>query len=618
MGEYAPEFGLEDYDYWMRMNRLFKIAHLDSDEALYRYRVHDNSISAQAEELKIRQRVERLMRHERDRQEFQSRPWTVFADESTVAWLSVTDRRGHAVRPLADLRGRPGQADKTLVLVSAESLPAVPAEAIAQAACAVAWFGTDPRAAYCRGVALREQVDACFCADKRVAARAALLHPVVFRTPPGQALFDLAIAFANNRVFYENTVTREVRRRRLPEPFAAVRRQPNVLIQVDSFRQGGMEQVVLDLCSVLKEQGLCASLMVLGEMGLAAAQARQAGIEVVALPQEDRPARYRQWLEQRRIELVNAHVSAFGADIAGALRIPFVQTVHSCYVSMAPAIAAAHRRNDPLTRAYLCTSANTACYADLKLGLSPEKMLLAPNGIDPARLDVGDRAAVRADLRRTLGLATDDFVFLHVGSVYRDKAQALLVTALAEVVKHCPKAKLVLLGRSMDDAYVEEVRQEVRRTGLQAAVAWAGYHENVAPYYAMADGFVLPSFWEGWSLSLAEAIYVGLPVIATAVGSAPDLLPHVGGHLIRPAFDSLLDLDANNLGRYLLADHSRLIAGVAAAMREVCQAQQTAPVSDTLRQSLDRRSAYGLYARLFRWILQNGDVAAARAWTRPT
>jgi hypothetical protein len=56
IGEYAPEFGLEDYDYWMRINRLFRIAHLDSDEPLYLYRVHDNTISALAAELKISQR----------------------------------------------------------------------------------------------------------------------------------------------------------------------------------------------------------------------------------------------------------------------------------------------------------------------------------------------------------------------------------------------------------------------------------------------------------------------------------------------------------------------------------------------------------------------------------
>jgi len=44
----AVRFGLEDYDYWMRINQHFEIHHLDSEAILYRYRVHDNSLNARA------------------------------------------------------------------------------------------------------------------------------------------------------------------------------------------------------------------------------------------------------------------------------------------------------------------------------------------------------------------------------------------------------------------------------------------------------------------------------------------------------------------------------------------------------------------------------------------
>lgn len=53
IGEYDPNLGLEDYDYWMRVNHAFVMAHLGTDEMLYRYRVHDRSLSGRAAELKI-------------------------------------------------------------------------------------------------------------------------------------------------------------------------------------------------------------------------------------------------------------------------------------------------------------------------------------------------------------------------------------------------------------------------------------------------------------------------------------------------------------------------------------------------------------------------------------
>ena len=57
IGEYDPNLGLEDYDYWMRVNHAFVIAHLGTSDILYSYRVHDRSLSGRAAELKIAERA---------------------------------------------------------------------------------------------------------------------------------------------------------------------------------------------------------------------------------------------------------------------------------------------------------------------------------------------------------------------------------------------------------------------------------------------------------------------------------------------------------------------------------------------------------------------------------
>src|SRR4051794_8428610 len=68
LGAYDPNFpGAEDYDYWMQINSLFRIAHLGTDETLYQYRVHENSLSGRAAELRIADRCKRLMVFEQER-----------------------------------------------------------------------------------------------------------------------------------------------------------------------------------------------------------------------------------------------------------------------------------------------------------------------------------------------------------------------------------------------------------------------------------------------------------------------------------------------------------------------------------------------------------------------
>jgi len=614
LGEYAPELGCEDYDYWMRMNALFRIAHLGTDEVLYRYRVHDNTLSGRARELRIAERVRALMEYERQRATFYAQPWEIVVDSATEAWVSGAERGPHTVRRVAGLAGPAESGRKRLLLLSGGTLDALPASVCGGDACLAVWFDGDPAGPYRYRAMLREGVDLCLCGGAEAAARAGLFAPNVFVARPGRAAFDLAVAFANNRLFYRRTVDPEARRRQLPEPFRPAEARPRVLVQVDRFAAGGLEQVVLDLLSVLVAKGFDPSLLVLAQAGPGLGKVRELGVPVLTLPTKHRAAHYRDLLRERRIELVNAHFSLFGSRIAAEAGVPFVQTVHSCYISMPPSIVEAYREADRYTSAYVCTSGNTAFYADLKMGLPPDKMIILPNGVNRERLAVADRAGVRSRLRSQLGLADGDFVFLHVGSIYRDKAQKVIVDALSRIRGEHPRAKLVCVGRSMDDGYLGELKEQIRRGGLDGAVVLAPFCEEVAPYYAMADAFVLPSFWEGWSLSLAEALCMNLPVIATAVGSAPDLLPRLGGRLVRPVFDSLLDLDANTLDRYLRGDHSRLVADLATAMKEVCESPAPSEVDTSLLACLDHRFAYGLYACLFDWLLQGGHVSAARPW----
>ena len=166
----------------------------------------------------------------------------------------------------------------------------------------------------------------------------------------------------------------------------------------------------------------------------------------------------------------------------------------------------------------------------------------------------------------------------------------------------------------MDAGYHDRLRKEIAASGIDGAMVFAGHREDIEALLAMADAFLLPSFWEGWSLALAEARCANLPVVVTDVGGAREQLAGGGGRLVRPPFESITDMDYATINQYLHRDDPRFARDLAEAMKDVCADPQSPALSAALRQTFDRSHAYAAYAHIFRWMIQGGSPAGARAW----
>ncbi len=620
LGDYTPSLGVEDYDYWMRMNSLFQLRHLGTDEVLYRYRVHDNTLNAQAHAHHIHERANQLVEYDKDRRWYCEQPWLVLVDEPTEAWLAPAIAPGHRMRRLTADEPLANIGCKLLILLRADSLPGLVNRALPPECCVVAWFENDERAPYRYAGEVQTIAHLCCAQDDRTLARLALLTPHVFSVPLGRDLFDLAAAFANNKLFSDKTIPAEDWTRTLPQVYQPAERRLRVLFQVQNFMQGGLEHVVLDIIAVLDPARFDVSLLVLGEEGPAAEKARERGLAVLRLDDKDREGAYRRLLQEKRIDVVNAHYSLFGAAIAHELGIPFLQTVHNSYVWLSEEEAGQHRQADRYTTGYICVSNAVASYADIRLGLPVEKMVVVPNGVDTRALDAARETLDRDAERRALGYDQDDFVFLCTASITEVKAQRYLVQAAAEALLRNPLIRIALLGRPQDAVYAEiyakDVRDEIERLGIGHAVQFLGYHPNPQKFYHLADAFVLPSFVEGWSLALAEALYAGLPVIASDVGSARELLARTGGRLLPLPFGSLLDIDVDQFYQVLRERHPDFVSAIAEALVAVAADPQPPVVTDAMRRGFDRAEAYEVYARIFEWAAAGGAPAVAGSWLR--
>lgn len=111
-----------------------------------------------------------------------------------------------------------------------------------------------------------------------------------------------------------------------------------------------------------------------------------------------------------------------------------------------------------------------------------------------------------------------------------------LIEAFGWVVRRAPECRLRIAGAG-DSAYLNECKRRAERSGLRERVEFLGRLSvsDVQRELSKANCFAMPSFQEMAPLSISEAMAVGVPVVAAAVGGIPDMVEHGGtGFVIDP------------------------------------------------------------------------------------
>jgi len=158
-------------------------------------------------------------------------------------------------------------------------------------------------------------------------------------------------------------------------------------------------------------------------------------------------------------------------------------------------------------------------------GVPASQRFFIPNGVDTHHFQPLTPAKKIA-LRRQVGWP-DELTAIYTGRFVAEKCLDQLISEWPQVRTIFPQAQLLLVGSGPQEASLRQMAGE--------GVTFLGQVDDVQPYLQMADLFVLPSATEGLSNALLEALAVGLPVIATEVGGAPDVIEHrESGWLVRP------------------------------------------------------------------------------------
>ena len=128
----------------------------------------------------------------------------------------------------------------------------------------------------------------------------------------------------------------------------------------------------------------------------------------------------------------------------------------------------------------------------------------------------------RKTVREEFGFDEADIVVGYVGTFAPGKGHPQLAKAFTSAAKHEPRLRLLFLG----SGDMRETRDIIDKAGLSDKVVWAGWRNDTPACLNAMDIFVQPSLSEAFSQVLIEAMGTGLPVIATTVGEAKDVISH--------------------------------------------------------------------------------------------
>jgi len=297
---------------------------------------------------------------------------------------------------------------------------------------------------------------------------------------------------------------------------SSVGRFPRVLILhiIDSKDQfGGVEKVILDLTKGLRERHREVALAV--NEGLLLEEARKASVETIPLKTG------KKWnLPQSVIAILSACAKFRPAIVHSHHRY----TTFCAQMVLGRAYRLLHTHHvlmfDKKWNPFYGDHTTAVCQSVKDhfvkfYRLSSDKITVIHNGVRVPQLDKNerDRSLGQEDSRKMRAIV--------IGRLEEQKGHVYLLEALSRLLPAVrDRLHVTLIGEGSKRPLLEKM---IRKWGL-SEVELIGFRLNLHSYYAQADFSILPSLWEGFSLGILESYMYGVPLIATDVAGAREII----------------------------------------------------------------------------------------------
>ncbi|ESU22158.1 hypothetical protein FEDK69T_21340 [Flavobacterium enshiense DK69] len=166
--------------------------------------------------------------------------------------------------------------------------------------------------------------------------------------------------------------------------------------------------------------------------------------------------------------------------------------------------------------------------------------LKTENKVSKRKLKLIPNPMLFPELPQTEKTRSDVFRIVSVSRLEAVKNIESILKSVSRLVSENINVEYVIVGEGAQRSSLENL---VAQLGIKDNVTFAGFQNNPYPFLQQSDLYVLSSYTEGFSNSLAEAMYSGTPSLSTKVGAAGDII--MDGHngwLVEPNNDTDLFL----------------------------------------------------------------------------
>jgi sugar transferase (PEP-CTERM/EpsH1 system associated) len=309
-------------------------------------------------------------------------------------------------------------------------------------------------------------------------------------------------------------------------------RLTKVMQVVYTLEPGGSENLSRDIILGLDQDTFNSSICALAGGGALEGELKKERVPCYVMNRrsgfdKSLPWRLYQVFRRDRVDIVQTHhlgqllYSVFGARMVGAR---LIHVEHECYTLQSHK---AQRRLRWLSRwcdTVVGVSEAVSDFLRKEVGIPSNKVVTILNGVDCQRF-----APRYFSTRDEAGFSAKDVLIGTVARLEPEKDLFVLLDAFHRVRRLCSNAKLVIVG---DGSLKGSLEQRTSHLGLEKDVLFLGWRSDIPAVLGLFDIFVLSSFEEGLPLVILEAMAAAKPVVATAVGSIPDVVTSDTGFVV--------------------------------------------------------------------------------------
>ncbi len=330
------------------------------------------------------------------------------------------------------------------------------------------------------------------------------------------------------------------------------------ILHIIGLALGGAGEHILSLATLCDRQRFEATVA-MAEGSPMRAQFEQAGVRVLPLALEHyggpmkNVAALRQLggiLRREQFDVIQTHTSVAGAlgRLAARMftRAPVVHMIHTFAAHRGRKFLAravgnfVERRLDRMTDWYIAGSRAMVERGIADRIFTADKVVLINNGIDLARfpLDAGRPGPHNRLAARSTG---DEVVVGFLGRLEQQKGVIHLIRAAEIVRRRNPRVKFLVAGDGSLRSGLEALTSEL---GVANVVEFVGWTSNATAFLSRIDILAMPSLWEAFGLSAAEAMALEKPVVASRVEGLPEVVEDDRTGILVPPADPAALADA--------------------------------------------------------------------------